>query len=163
MRRTLGLILGLALGAALSQFPEFSQQYAQRLGGAVDELNIITTRFDTAAARQNLSREDAFARYETSLDPFLVEQGRDARTTFARHTRLSAHLQALETAGPIEEIVHFTQFYDAQIGARTWQAYQPAVPLTPQGLIFAGLGLVSGYGLVGLGALMFRRRRPAKA
>ena len=43
------MIGGLALGVVLSQFPEYAQQYTQRLGGAVDELRIITEDFDRAA------------------------------------------------------------------------------------------------------------------
>ncbi|MBU0778826.1 MAG: DUF2937 family protein, partial [Alphaproteobacteria bacterium] len=35
MIRALALIGGLAGGAALSQYPEFSQQYLQRLAGQV--------------------------------------------------------------------------------------------------------------------------------
>jgi hypothetical protein len=42
MRRSLSLLGGLGLGLALSQFPEYAQQYTQRLGGAVDELRIET-------------------------------------------------------------------------------------------------------------------------
>ena len=39
--RTMALAAGLTGAATLSQFPEFSQQYTQRLGGAVDELSAI--------------------------------------------------------------------------------------------------------------------------
>ena len=34
-------VIGLLLGFALSQTPEFAQQYRQRLGGAIDELQRI--------------------------------------------------------------------------------------------------------------------------
>ncbi|MCK4862479.1 MAG: DUF2937 family protein, partial [Rhodobacteraceae bacterium] len=37
-----GIVGAVALGVSMSQFPEFTQQYQQRLGGAVDELRIIT-------------------------------------------------------------------------------------------------------------------------
>jgi len=52
MRRTLGILGGLALGLTLSQFPEYAQQYVQRLGGAVDELRIIVEDFDRAPPRR---------------------------------------------------------------------------------------------------------------
>ncbi|MBV9433737.1 MAG: DUF2937 family protein, partial [Hyphomicrobiales bacterium] len=37
-RRTLSLAIALLAALAFSQLPEFTQQYAQRLGGAIDEL-----------------------------------------------------------------------------------------------------------------------------
>ena len=49
MRRMIAGIGGLALAIVLSQFPEYAQQYTQRLGGAVDELRVITEDFDRAA------------------------------------------------------------------------------------------------------------------
>ena len=63
MRRTLGILGGLALGLCLSQFPEYAQQYTQRLGGAVDELHIITTEFEVAAKEAGLTLEQAIDRY----------------------------------------------------------------------------------------------------
>ena len=39
-------VIGLLLGFVLSQTPEFAQQYRQRLGGAVDELQRIVLQFD---------------------------------------------------------------------------------------------------------------------
>ena len=38
MRRALSVLGGLALGFGFAQFPEYAQQYEQRLGGAVDEV-----------------------------------------------------------------------------------------------------------------------------
>ena len=43
--RAITLAGGLAVGAGASQFPEFSQQYAQRLGGAVDALGEVVRGF----------------------------------------------------------------------------------------------------------------------
>ena len=62
MRRTLGIVGGLALGLCLSQFPEYAQQYTQRLGGAVDELRIITSEFEVAAREAGLTLEQAIWR-----------------------------------------------------------------------------------------------------
>ena len=48
MRRMLATIGGLGLAVTMSQFPEYAQQYTQRLGGAVDELRVVTEDFDRA-------------------------------------------------------------------------------------------------------------------
>ena len=159
MQRLLSIICGLGLGVCLSQFPEFSQQYAQRLGGAIDELAAITANFDAAAARDGLSREAALARYDVNQDKFIVERGNDMRGVFARYEKLLAHQSALSDAGPIEKALSFASYYDPAIAARTWETYRPAVPVTAEGLGFGGAGLLAGYGLVGALALPFRRRR----
>ena len=57
--RAITLAGGLAVGAGTSQFPEFSQQYAQRLGCAVDALSEVVADFDTSAAAEGLSRSEA--------------------------------------------------------------------------------------------------------
>lgn len=157
--RLFNIIGGLGLGLVLSQFPEFSQQYAQRLGGAIDELTAITRNFDATATQQGLNREAAFARYEASDDSFIVEQGRDARAVFVRHDKLLAHQTALQGAGPLQKITSFASYYDPAIAARTFEAYAPAVPVTVEGAAFAGAGFLGGYGLIGVLLMPFRRRK----
>ena len=56
MRRTVAIVGGAALAVVLSQFPEYAQQYTQRLGGAVDELRRQTQSFDQDAAEGGLTR-----------------------------------------------------------------------------------------------------------
>lgn len=159
MRRTLGVIGGVGLGLTLSQFPEFSQQYEQRLGGAVDELRIIVTDFDADAAREGLNREQALDRYEANTDTFIVGRGADMAATIARYERLSQHLVRVQNAGPIEKLSGMAEFYDAQVAARAWENYEPAVPVTPEGVALSGIGILGGYSLVSFLTLPFRRRR----
>lgn len=163
MRRMAGMIGGVALGLTASQFPEFTQQYEQRLGGAVDQLAAVIADFDASAERAGLTREEALTVYDTAEEDFLADRGRDMRNTFARHVRLSAHLEMIETAGPIEKVNGFARYYDPEIGSRALDAYDPAVPVNPEGLAWAGAGLVAGYALIvgaaaSLGGLVRRRR-----
>lgn len=162
MRRTIALAGGVMLALAFSQFPEYSQQYEQRLGGAVDELRIITERFDADATAAGLTREQAFARYTQTSDNFIVGQGRNAEETFRRYARLSADLTELSTAGPMDRLRLLPKFFDAEVGRRALDNFEPGVPVTLEGLGWAGAGLALGYTLVSLlvGLLMlpFRRR-----
>lgn len=165
MRRVLSLLAGLGLGIALSQFPEFSKQYEQRLGGAVDELRTISDNFDAAAARAGLDRNQALATFSASNSPFLASQGSDTAATLVRYDRLKAYLATLENAGFVSRLVDFAQYYDPEIGARTLSVYKPAIPVTADGFIYAGAGFVSGYAMIlALLALLgrpFRRNRRA--
>ena len=46
--RRLGLAIGLLVAAVASQAPEFAQQYRQRLGGAIDEINRMHPKTQSA-------------------------------------------------------------------------------------------------------------------
>jgi hypothetical protein len=154
---------GLALAMVLSQFPEYAQQYTQRLGGAVDELRVITEDFDRAAVEGGLDRVEALERYNASNDAFLAERGTSMSATFQRYEMLSRTLAEIQGAGPVERLQSLPAFLDTDIGRRTLENYQPAAPLTVEGTLYAGGGFILGYlvlsGLVRFAALPFRRGR----
>jgi len=168
MRRLITLIGGIGLGLTVSQFPEFAQQYAQRLGGAVDELAIITARFDTAASEAGLTRPEALVRYRSSGDDFIEGQGADMEAVFVRYEQLKDQLAAIESATATERLINFGAYFDPEIASRTLDAYEPAVPATAEGVLYTAGGALAGYGLVALllsgFARLFRRRgRPEAA
>lgn len=161
MQRTLGAVLALALGLMGSQVPEFTQQYEQRLGGAVAELKTIVARFDQAARKAGLSRAAALETYGQSANAFLSAQGEDMRETLARYQTLSAHLDALKSDGALVRTADLVRYFDPQIAQGTAESYRPGVPVTIEGLAYAGTGLVLGYGVVAglFGAARRRKRR----
>ena len=97
MRRTLGVVGGVMLGIALSQFPEYAQQYTQRLGGAVDELRAIIEDFDRDAVAAGLTRRDALLRYEATEMSSFARRGTSMDRTFVRYAELSAALTQVQT------------------------------------------------------------------
>ena len=165
MRRMVAGIGGLGLALVLSQFPEYAQQYTQRLGGAVDELRVITEDFDRAAAEGGLDRATALGRYEASNDDFLAGRGSSMTATFQRYDQLSTTLARIQNADAIERLQALPAYLDTDIGRRTLESYKPAVPVTMEGILYAGGGFILGYlvlsGLWRFLALPFRRRRYA--
>jgi hypothetical protein len=163
MRRTLGILGGLALGLCLSQFPEYAQQYTQRLGGAVDELRIITADFEVAAKEAGLTLEQAIDRYSKTGDSFIAARGESMARTFSRYQQLSATLAEVRGAAGWERCTRMPEYFDSEIGQRTLSDYQPAVPVTVEGLSYAAAGFGVGYvilsAIVGVLMLPFRRRR----
>ncbi|MEF2547859.1 DUF2937 family protein [Aurantimonas sp. E1-2-R+4] len=71
----------LLTGTVFSQSVEFTQQYLQRLGGAVDEIEMVVARFDAGAARAGVSRDAALKRLRGNSDPLAARQGEDAAAT----------------------------------------------------------------------------------
>ncbi len=154
---------GLAGAAATSQFPEFSQQYLQRLGGAVDALGEVVADFDASASASNLSRDQALAQMQGT--PFLERRNADMARSIVRYEQLSSDLETLQGQGPFMRAYNGTRFTDPEIAQAAWEAYQPAVPVNFAGLTFAGVGFVLGSLalslILGLLRMPFRRRQTA--
>lgn len=165
MRRIIAGVGGLGLALALSQFPEYAQQYTQRLGGAVDELRVITEEFDRSATDGGLTRAAALERFNASNDDFLAGRGGSMTATFQRYEQLNTTLLRVQGAGPVERLQSLPDYLDTDIGMRTLGNYKPAIPVTMEGILYAGGGFILGYlilsGLWRFLALPFRRRYPA--
>ncbi|WP_407492178.1 DUF2937 family protein [Pseudooceanicola sp. MF1-13] len=163
--RALTLAIGITGAAGMSQFPEYSQQYLQRLAGSVEELGRIVEDFDRSAKAEGLTRDEALASMTGSS--FVERRRTDMSRAIARHERLSADLQALRGAGPFTRAYQVARFDDADLMRGTAEDFRPALPLTFEGAVFAGAGLVIGLLVAGLLGDLLRllsapfRRRPA--
>ena len=163
--RTLTLVGGLAGAGTLAQFPEFSQQYTQRLGGAVEALGEVVADFDASAQAEGLTRAQALA--EMTGGDFVERRQADMQRTFERHAYLQSAQQALQDAGPFMRAYHVGKLTDTELMGQTADIFKPAVPVTFEGLVFAALGFLAGLGAVSLILRVmtapFRRRRLNRA
>ena len=159
MFRAITLGVGLVGGLIVAQLPEFSQQYVQRLGGAVDALAQVVADFDASAASSDLSREEALAQLQGS--EFLDRRGQDMRRTFARHERLGAQLERLESAASGVRAISVLSRPDGEVASATFEAFRPALPVTADGVMFGGAGFLASSVLVSSLGRLFRRRRTA--
>ncbi|HGG06477.1 MAG TPA: DUF2937 family protein [Aliiroseovarius sp.] len=161
--RILAMAGGIAGAVALSQFPEFTQQYMQRLSGAVDELRAVTVAFDLTAKVSGLSRDEALAKIGGS--EFQDNLRRDISSSINRYERLDADFQALRGTDALTRLSRVWHFRDVDLAQRTWRDFRPAVPVSADGMIFAGIGFAGGWLLVSLllAALLRGVRRPGFA
>ena len=165
MIRVLALVGGLGGAVTLSQFPEYSQQYLQRLAGAVDELSAVVAAFDASAEGFGLTRAEALDQMGGSA--FQDQLRDDMAGNIARLERLSADYAALSGTAPLERLTMVWRLRDSELAARTWGDFRPAVPVTRDGALATGIGFGAGWlmvagllrGLLGLS----RRRRTARA
>ena len=162
MLRILGVVGGLAGAAGLSQYPEFSQQYTQRLGGQVDALSQVVADFEASALRSGLTRTQAFD--QMTGTKFLEDRQADMRRTFTRHAVLADNLAQLSRASPMQRLMMPHRLMDGETMTRTWDDFSPAVPLNGPGAVAAGAGFIGGWAVIAmlLGVLgnIFRRRHP---
>ena len=143
--RVLSLAGGLTGAVGLSQFPEFSQQYMQRLGGAVDELTRQVDRYEADAAGFGLPLEQYITELSAEGEKAQT-QATNMRQDIARHARLSEALAALEGAGPFMRARMAAYMGDRDVAERALENFKMAVPATFEGASFAGAGFLAGWG-----------------
>ena len=158
LARRLALAMALLFGLVGAQAPEFAQQYRQRIGGALDELDRSIALFDAEAKQEDLTPAQAVSRLEQNSDPLVQERGRDIDETIARANRLRGQLDAMANAGPFRRLYALARDFDASIAKRTLDLYEPAAPLTFEALTAGGLAAFWGWAATHICAWPFRRR-----
>ena len=128
-----------------------------RLGGAVDALAEVVADFDASAQAEGLTRTQALE--ELGGTPFRDRHRADTARTLARYEKLRADLAALDSAGPFMRAYHASRMTDRDVARAAWAAFQPAVPLTFAGGIFAAAGFVVMLLLIGVLRLLLPSRR----
>jgi hypothetical protein len=126
--RRLAVAIAVLAGLIGSQGPEFAQQYRQRLGGALEELNRIISEFDAEAQGQNLTPAEGLRRLEDNVDPLARQRGEDMAEAIERANRLSAQLKAITTGGPLTRLTVVAKDFDPEIARSTLGNYEPAAP-----------------------------------
>ena len=163
LARRLALAIAVLAGLIGSQGPEFAQQYRQRLGGALEELNRIVSEFDAEVRRQNLTRPEALKRLDDNSDPLARERGEDMGLAIGRAGRLNEQLQAMNSAGPLRRLYVVATSFDPGIARSTLDNYEPAEPLSLGALTAGGLAAFCGWAATRLIAWPFSRRSRLRA
>jgi hypothetical protein len=163
--RRIALFFAILFGVATTQLPEFMQQYRQRLGGAIDEIAAIVSKFDEESAAKGLTESNAISRLEANVDPLAQERGAAMAELVARYTKLKEAAGAFDNPNTFVKWKTLVTTFDRRIASRAYEAYQPAVPTTQSGLVAGIIGFIIGGGLTHLFALpikhghkLFRRR-----
>ncbi|MEN0042103.1 MAG: DUF2937 family protein [Pseudomonadota bacterium] len=156
---------GAVVGAvAFAQTPEFTQQYVQRIGGAVDELTRVVEDFDRDAAGSNLERRQALGRMTTADSELVRSRGRSMSRTIARYERLKAQQSIVRDSVPLLRPIMLAQELDMNLLRATWDDFRPAIPVTQDGIIWLGGGVLFGWltGLVFTRPLKRRKKTPVE-
>ncbi len=161
-------ILCVVGAVLLSQGPEFMQQYLQRLGGHLDEARRHLAAFQKTADQSGLTLERFISQTAANADPAVAKLSGVMTDAIERVNSLQTAHDALLHAALWERPVMFLRHLDAGIARATGAVYQPAVPTTVEGLIYAFAGMVLvlslyHFGVKRLLGLLARTRAPAPA
>ncbi len=148
--RRLALFFAMLFGVIGAQFPEYAQQYRQRLGGAIDELNMIIARFDADATQNGLSESQGVLRLEDNPDAFVRARGEQMKDVITRRDKLQQQAQAFTDGGRFTRVWELATQADPTIAWRAYQNFEPGVPVTTEGIVSSIIGFVAGWGLIRL-------------
>ena len=118
----LRLAVAVCCAIVLSQFPAFSDQYVQRLGGQVDALSRVAEEFDISAQAAGLTRDQAFA--DLGGSTFRDAHRDNMRDVFTRLDRTRGDLQMLRIAGPLERMLLPHRLRDPETLAAAWGEFR---------------------------------------
>ena len=161
--RRLAVAIGLLCGLIASQLPEFAQQYRQRLGGALDELNRTIAQFDSETAAQSLTREQGIDRLRRNPETLARERGAAIDKDINRANRLVRQQEAFQSGGPLTRLATLIGNFDPATATRAIENFEPAVPITVEAFMIASIAVVVGWGATHLCAWPIRRRWRARS
>jgi hypothetical protein len=128
----------------MAQFPEFYQQYLQHLSGRLAEVRRRAHEIAADASAKGLDVESYIATFTGS--PAHALEGARMAETLALSERLSVSYNALSTSDPWSRLPVFLRQFDGGLAGDTLRIFEPAVPLSTAGLLYALLG--AGVGLL---------------
>ena len=131
----------------LAQFPQFYAQYMQRLGGHLDEARRVVEQYEEEAAGFGLTLEEYIKHHLEADSEIFVSSGQVIENVWDRLMDLEASFVALNEAHPFWRVWAFFNHADWEIAARAWQNFTPGVPTTLEGLVYAFVGLLLGWGI----------------
>lgn len=157
------VIFALMCGAAASQFPEFHQQYLQRLGGTLDELDRQVDALDMRANEAGLERYPYIRRLLNNDDVVVQREGQNLLDMVTRRLRIEQAIAELREIPGYLLAFKTALYFETDIARNTAIDYKPAVPLTLSGIGHAIAGFFLGYILPLLLRMLFPRRVPVSA
>lgn len=167
--RLANALFGGAGALAAGQAPAFYAQYLQRLGGRLDQAISAVERVRADAAARGEGLDDYIALSLADTSTRAQEAGQRALEAVQTRDALREAYAVLSVARPLERPQVFAEHFDRGLAEATMRDFVPALPVSPEGLIYAAVGLLFGLavlaGLEGVGRSLFgtpRRDRGLK-
>jgi hypothetical protein len=165
MRKSGLLVCGFLGALLLSQFPEFFQQYTQRLGGRLDELTTQVSALEERAAASGKDLTGYLRVFLLHRDVDVRREGQELRAMVQRRAALAESYRSLTGVDRWWRAAAFAENVDWQTARATIEVYRPAMPVTPEAGIYAGAGFGTGaaifLAILGLWGPERRRSRNA--
>lgn len=138
-------LFSVAGAVTFSQIPEFIQQYSQQLSGHVNELNHQIGLMEKSAVLSNITLEEYIQKFlNFDNEAIFVRQGEIMKQMVVRLQDLSLALTQLKESPLYKKPLIFMAHIQTDIVKDTWDSFQPGIPTTLEGLIYALFGMLAG-------------------
>lgn len=128
-----------------SQIPAFIGYYLQRLGGHVDEAQRNVDEWQKIADKISGGSMDALLKMGTATNTeFGIEAANKCTADVARLADLMRAFEALQDATVWNRGIVFLKHADMSIARSAGKSFVPNVPMDPEGLVYAVVGLLLG-------------------
>lgn len=133
-------------GALLfSQFPAFYQQYIQRLGGHLEELNRYLHQLERLAQHSSKTLPEYIHKFLTSSDADFSAQGVLMQSLVQRQLELSDYYQQLRISPALFRPWALLTHFESESARGALADFEFGLVLSLEGLAYAVLGIVFGY------------------
>lgn len=134
----------LACAVVLLQMPLFMSQYAERLGGHVEELHYQMDAVQKFASKSGYSLKGYIQQFFEDKSPVVSSQGEYLMQLQQRTQRLEKDAWRLQKATALSRPFVFLTTLDGQIAKNTFASFQPGVSFSIESALYALVGLVLG-------------------
>ena len=159
MKLVFTIITALLFGSLLSQFPEFYQQYLQRLGGQLDGIRLEITDLDQRAESAQKNRFEYIRRLLENDDPIVQNEGDNLARLLGKQIKLQRTFDDLNSSNPLWRSVRFAHHFNNEIAIPTLDSFRPAIPITVEGAYYFSLGAFLGWFFSWLLGRFLRRQK----
>ena len=133
------------LGAvALSQIPQYFQQYLHLLSGHVAELSYQVDLLQRSAQMSGKTLPELIQKFLNSVDPDFSAQGLVMKGTLERYNDLNTALSAFRDSSLLSRPLLLLKHFNWQISKETLGQFEPGFAFTAEGVLYAVLGLLLG-------------------
>ena len=150
LSRLVNGVFSVTGAAGFSQAPGFLVQYQQQLAGRLAQVTDDLSALTDAAQRLGMTAEAFLALADQEQGVYSAALIAGARQALNDQAALQAAYDALAAAPAATRGLTFLQYLDEAVVRDTLANFAPVVPLTLEGLLYAGAGLLVGVGLFAL-------------
>lgn len=143
-------LFAVSFALLFAQFPEFFQQYLQRLQGHAAELRRLIAQWEQLAQKSHQSLTAYIQSFVEHADPTVGQHGLLLQQGVERLNQLSDYSIQLQQATAWSKPWLFFWNLQPDIAEATFAHFQPGVALTWEGLSYALVGALIGSGLCAL-------------
>lgn len=153
-------IICVVAAVVMLQAPIYMNQYQNVLAGAQMEAALSYNRLTQVAADFDQTLREYLDELLANDNPKVVANAEEDDEKVKRYESYTASLEAFQQANVFSKPFVFLSHYDPQLAHAV--AFQPGLPITMEGFVYALLGILIAMLLIGLIKRVFGLNKPAK-